>query len=167
MLIVPYKEKQPEVHLDAFVAPNATLIGAVKLSEKSSVWFSAVLRGDNAPIVIGEGSNIQDLSMLHVDEGFPVHVGRHCVVGHQALLHGCKVGDRCLVGMASQILNGAVLEDDVMLGAGSIVPPNKRLKSGWLYLGRPARAVRELTEKDREAIALGCEHYMEKARDFS
>ena len=132
----------------SWIAPTACLIGQISLAEQTSVWFGAVLRGDNEPITIGKGSNIQENVVVHTDIGFPLTIGNYCTIGHQAMLHGCTIGNRILIGMGSTVMDGAIIEDEVILGAGSLVPPGKTLKSGFMYVGRPAKEIRPLTEKE-------------------
>jgi len=163
-----FGEAQPERGQRVWIDPAATVIGAVRLGDDSSVWPGVVLRGDVNRIEIGARSNIQDASVGHVTHdgpytpagGIPLIVGEDVTVGHAALLHACTVGDRCLVGMGSLILDGATLEADVMLGAGSLVAPGKTLNSGWLYRGRPAQAVRRLGEDELEMLRYSAAHYV-------
>jgi carbonic anhydrase/acetyltransferase-like protein (isoleucine patch superfamily) len=158
----------PEFGARVWIDPAATVIGAVRLGDDVSLWPNAVLRGDVNAIEIGARSNIQDGAIGHVthdgpytpDGGIPLIVGEDVTVGHAAVLHACRIGDRCLVGMGSLILDGAVLEDDVMLAAGSLVGPGKRLASGWLYRGRPAEAVRRLGDDEIAMLKYSAEHYV-------
>jgi carbonic anhydrase/acetyltransferase-like protein (isoleucine patch superfamily) len=158
----------PEFGARVWIDPVATVIGAVRLGDDVSLWPNAVLRGDVNAIEIGARSNIQDGAIGHVthdgpytpDGGIPLIVGEDVTVGHAAVLHACRIGDRCLVGMGSLILDGAVLEDDVMLAAGSLVGPGKRLDSGWLYRGRPAEAVRRLGDDEIAMLKYSAEHYV-------
>ena len=154
--IRPYLSAVPQVHGSCYLDPLCLVAGDVVLAEEVSVWPFAVLRGDVNSIRVGKRSNIQDHVMLHVShktdgkpEGSPLLIGEDCTLGHHATLHGCTVGNRVLVGMGSIVLDDAVIEDDVRIGAGSLVPPRKRLKSGFLYMGSPAVAVRELTDAER------------------
>jgi carbonic anhydrase/acetyltransferase-like protein (isoleucine patch superfamily) len=127
-----------------WVAPTATLIGKVLLGEEASVWFGAVLRGDNEPIVIGTGSNVQDLSVIHTDMGFPATIGEGCTIGHRAMLHGCAIGDNSLVGMGAIILNGATVGRNCLIGAGALIPEGKTIPDNSVVLGAPGKVVREL-----------------------
>lgn len=151
-----------------FVDPSALVLGDVHLGRDSSIWPMTVLRGDVNKIRIGSRSNIQDGSVLHVThphsdepEGHSVLVGDNVTVGHRVILHGCKVGDNCLVGMGSTVMDGAILEPFVLLGAGSLVPPGKILEGGYLWLGSPVRKVRALSENERDWIAYSATHYVE------
>ena len=150
-----------------FVDPASTVIGEVTLGNDSSVWPGAVVRGDMHHIVIGARTSVQDNAVLHITHdsafnpgGFPLTLGDDVTVGHQAMLHGCTIGDRVMIGMQTMIMDGAVVESDVMLAAGSLVSPGKRLASGWLYRGRPARAVRELTAKEIEFLPYVAGNYV-------
>lgn len=155
MKVRPYQGVTPQLADSVFVDPSAVIIGDVHIGEDSSVWPLTVIRGDMHRIRIGCRTSIQDGSVLHIThagpynpDGFPLEIGDDVTVGHQAMLHGCKIGSRILIGMGSMVMDGAVIEDDVVLGAGSLVPPGKVLESGKLYVGRPAKAVRDLTEKE-------------------
>jgi carbonic anhydrase/acetyltransferase-like protein (isoleucine patch superfamily) len=157
----------PRLGARVYVAESASVIGDVVIGEDSSIWFSTVLRGDVFPIRIGSRSNIQDGSVVHVTGGSAsTTVGDDVTVGHMVLLHGCSVGDRVLVGMGSVVLDGAVIESDSMLAAGSLLPPGGRVPAGTLAMGRPAKVVRELTDKDRERIREAGSLYVQYAQDF-
>lgn len=138
----------PEIPESAFVAPGACVIGRVTLGAESSVWFGAVLRGDNEPIHIGAGSNVQEGAVLHADQGFPLHVGDHVTVGHQAMLHGCSIGDGSLVGIEAVVMNGARIGRHFIVGAGAIVTEGKSLPDRSLILGAPAKLARELSDNE-------------------
>ncbi len=173
MSIETYKGISPSIGADVFVHASATVIGDVYLADRVSVWPGVVIRGDVNFIRIGEGSNIQDNSVLHVShrspaepEGAPLIIGRNVTVGHACILHGCTVGDQCLIGMGAIVMDRVVLEDNVLLGAGSLVPEGKTLKSGWLYVGRPAKPVRELTAEEIAGLKVHAEHYVAWAADY-
>ncbi|MEM8570589.1 MAG: gamma carbonic anhydrase family protein [Pseudomonadota bacterium] len=151
---------------DVWVAPGAQLVGRIVLKPGASVWFNAVLRGDNEPIVVGEGSNVQDGSVCHTDLGFPLTIGRNCTIGHMAILHGCTIGDTSLVGMGACILNGAVLAEKVLVGAGSLVTEGKSFPPGTLVVGRPARVVRDLTDEEIAGLTRSAKGYQANARRF-
>ncbi len=138
-------------------------MGRVRLLPRSSVWFGAVLRGDNEPIVIGEESNIQDGSVLHTDPGYPLEVGARVTVGHQAMLHGCTIGEGSLIGIQAVILNGARIGRNCLVGAGALVTEGKQFPDGVLIIGSPARVVRELDPKDIAAMHANTRHYVERA----
>ena len=157
----------PQLALGAWVAPSADLIGDVHLGERASVWFGAVIRADNTPIVIGEESNIQDGAIGHSDPGFPLTIGARVTVGHQAILHGCTIADDCLIGMGARILNGAVLESECLVGAGALITEGKRFERGSLIVGSPARVVRQLTDEERRALRASATLYAEKAARYA
>lgn len=156
----------PRLAPDAWVAPDANLVGRVTLAAGASVWFGATLRGDNEPIVIGEGSNVQELCVLHTDMGFPLTVGRDCTIGHKAILHGCTVEDEALIGMGATILNGAVIGRGSLVGAGALVTEGKAIPEGSLVIGAPAKVVRTLDEAAREALRESARHYRANAARF-
>ena len=167
MGIRSFQNKVPSQGERVFVDPASTVIGEVALGDDSSVWPGAVVRGDMHRIVIGARTSVQDNTVLHITHdsafnpgGFPLTLGDDVTVGHQAMLHGCTIGDRVMIGMQTMIMDGAVVESDVMLAAGSLVSPGKRLASGWLYRGRPARAVRELTAKEIEFLPYVAGNYV-------
>ena len=157
----------PQLATGAWVAPSADLIGDVRLGKRASVWFGAVIRADNTPIIIGEESNIQDGAVAHSDPCVPLTIGARVTVGHQAILHGCTIDDDCLIGMGARILNGAVIETQCILGAGALVTEGKRFASGSLIVGAPARVVRQLTDAERQALPMSAAHYAEKAARFA
>ena len=145
-----------------WVAPTAQLIGAVELKEQSSVWFGAVLRGDNEMIEIGKGSNIQDNAVLHTDPGYPLTVGKGCTIGHQAIVHGCTIANNSLVGMGTTIMNGAEIGENTLIGAGTLIPENKTYPAGVLIIGTPGKVVRELTEEEIETLRKSAQTYRDK-----
>lgn len=159
--------KQPVIHPGAAVLPGARVVGDVTLAPGVSVWYNAVVRGDDAPITVGQDTNIQDNCVLHVEEGFPLTVGREVTVGHSCILHGCTVGDRVLVGMGSIVLNGAVLEDGCMVGAGSLVTEGAVIPSRMLAFGRPARPVRPLTPEEIENLPKAAQRYVACAKEHT
>jgi carbonic anhydrase/acetyltransferase-like protein (isoleucine patch superfamily) len=165
--ILPFEGRVPVLAEGAYVAPGASVIGDVALGARSSVWFGAVLRGDVSPIRVGARTNIQDLVVLHGTTDLSAcAIGDEVTVGHRVILHGCTVGDRVLVGMGAIVLDLAVIESDVVLAAGSLVPPRARMPSGYLCMGSPARAVRPLREAEREMIAVGWRSYVELAARY-
>jgi carbonic anhydrase/acetyltransferase-like protein (isoleucine patch superfamily) len=157
----------PQLAVGAWTAPSADLIGDVRLGARASVWFGAVIRADNTPILIGEDSNIQDGAVGHSDPGFPLTIGARVTVGHQAILHGCTLRDDCLVGMGARILNGAVIESDCIVGAGALVTEGKTFPSGSLIVGSPARVVRQLTPEEKQGLRVSAAHYAEKAARYA
>ena len=149
---------------DVYVADNAVVVGSVILGQGASVWFNAVVRGDNDVITIGDGTNVQDAAVLHVDEGVPLTLGANVSVGHHAMLHGCTVEDGALVGINAVVLNHAVIGRGSLVGAGALVPEGKVIPERSLAVGSPARVVRTLTEEDAAGIERIARHYVEKAR---
>lgn len=164
MPLYAFKDRRPTRHPDAWVAPSADVIGDVRLAEGVSVWFGAVIRGDNTPIPIGARSNVQEGAMLHSDPGAPLTVGEDCTIGHHAILHGCTIGDRVLIGMGAIVLNRAVIPDDCIVGAGALVTEGKTFPPRSLIVGSPARAVRELDDAAVAALKISAAHYVENGR---
>lgn len=163
----------PVVPASAYIHHSAQVIGDVVLGENVSVWPMAVIRGDVNSIRIGDNSNIQDLCMLHVShrrpedpQGAPLVIGANVTIGHQVTLHGCTIGDQCLIGIGTIVLDRAVIEARVMVGAGSLVPPGKVLKSGYLYMGRPVKEVRPLTEDELAHLQYSAEHYLRVKQSY-
>jgi carbonic anhydrase/acetyltransferase-like protein (isoleucine patch superfamily) len=157
----------PLVGEGAWVAPSADLIGDVQLGRGASVWFGAVIRADNTPIVIGDESNVQDGAIGHSDPGAPLTIGGRVTVGHQAILHGCTIGDGALIGMGARVLNRAVIGAGCMVGAGALVTEGKMFAPGMLIVGSPARAVRALSEEERHALLVSAAHYAQKAARYA
>lgn len=158
-MIRKYQEHQPEIAPDAFIAESAQIIGRVQVDSKASIWYGAVIRGDDNRITIGAYSNIQDNCVMHITTTETCSVGTHVTVGHNAILHGCVIGNEVLVGMGSIILNGAVIEDQVIIGAGTLIPPGKRVPARSLVVGSPAKVVRDLTEEEIRSLKQSAEHY--------
>lgn len=156
--------RQPDTAQAAFVAGNATLVGAVTLAEGVSVWYGVVLRGDGDEMSVGAHSNIQDNSVLHTDPGFPLRVGERVTVGHQVVLHGCSVGDHSLVGMGSVVMNGAEIGRECLVAAGSVVLEGTKVPDGSLVAGLPAKVRRTLTDEERSGLTRGSHVYDELAR---
>jgi carbonic anhydrase/acetyltransferase-like protein (isoleucine patch superfamily) len=152
------------VHPTAWVAPGAIVLGDVTLGERSSIWYGAILRGDNDRIVVGAETNLQDGTIVHVDAGVPCLIGRRVGVGHRALLHGCTVEDECLIGMSSTILNRAVIGTGSVVAAGALVPEGMKVPPGSLVMGVPGRVVRPVDDKLRERIQMTWVHYIEQAK---
>ena len=143
-MLIEYKGKKPEISPEAFVADTASVIGQVTVGKDSSVWFGAVIRGDNEPITIGEGTSIQDNCVLHTEAGHPLTIGSNCTIGHSAIVHCTSVGDNCMIGMGAILLDGAVIGDNCIIGAGAVVKENAVVPSGSMMVGVPAKCVREL-----------------------
>lgn len=157
----------PEIDPTAWIAPSAQVIGRVRLGPGASVWFGAVLRGDNEWVELGGGSNVQENAVLHTDWGFPLVVGPRCTVGHKAVLHGCTVEEGCLIGMSATVLNGAVIGRHSLVGAGALVTERKAFPPRSLIVGAPARAARALTDEEVERLGASAEGYAGNARRFA
>ena len=151
---------------DIFIAHNATVIGSVSLGQGVSVWYNTVLRADEDIIDIGDFSNIQDGAILHVDPGKPLRVGRHVIVGHKAMLHGCTVGDHSLVGINAVVLNGARIGNYCLIGANALIPEGMEVPDGSLVLGSPGKVKRSLSEEEKQGLARNAEHYVENGRRY-
>ena len=157
---------EPTVSESAWIAPQASVVGDVRLGERSSMWFSAVARGDNEPIVIGVESNVQEGAVLHADPGFPLTIGDRVTVGHQAMLHGCTIGDGSLIGIQAVVMNGAVVGRHCIVGAGAIVTEGKRFPDRSLIIGAPAKVVRELSDADIAKLEASAATYVNKAASY-
>ncbi len=156
----------PDLDPDAWIAPGAHVIGRVRLEAHAAVWFGATLRGDNEPIVVGQGTNIQENCVLHTDIGYPLTIGANCTIGHKAMLHGCTLGDTCLIGMSATVLNGARIGAHSLIGAGALVTEGKEIPECVLVLGSPGKVVRDLTEAEIAGLTASAQHYQERARLF-
>ena len=159
-------QDRPQVHPSVFVAPGAIVVGNVELHENSSVWFNVSLRGDNDLIVLGEGSNIQEGSVLHTDTGHPLTIGKRVTVGHQAMLHGCTIGDESLIGMQAILLNGSQVGRHCIIGAGALLTGNTVIPEGSMVLGSPAKVVRPLKPEEIEMIRQAAAGYVDRAKLF-
>ena len=168
-----YNEIYPVIGNSVYLDPFSSIIGAVELADDVSIWPMCVLRGDVNAIKVGKRTNIQDGSVLHVArkgeasvDGYSLIIGEDVTVGHKAMLHACRIGDRVLIGMGAIVLDNARIDDDVILGAGSLVPPNKHLKSGYLYVGSPAKAARKLTEDEFAFLKRSAAHYVKLKDEY-
>jgi carbonic anhydrase/acetyltransferase-like protein (isoleucine patch superfamily) len=169
MAIYELDGQAPELPADGrwWIAESASVIGRVRLKRDASVWFGAVLRGDNEWIELGERSQIQDNSMLHTDPGFPLVIGEDCVIGHNVVLHGCIIGSNSLIGMGAILLNGAKIGKNCLVGAGALVTEGKEFPDDSLIVGAPARAIRTIDEKAKEAIADGADIYVRRWQQYA
>ena len=163
----PYQGITPTLARGVYVDPTSTLVGDIHIGEDSSIWPLVAARGDVNHIRIGQRTNVQDGTVLHVTrktpglpDGYPLLIGDDVTIGHKVMLHGCTVGNRILIGMGAIVMDNAVIEDDVIIGAGSLVPPNKRLKSGYLYVGSPVKQARQLNEQERNFLRQSAENYV-------
>lgn len=166
MAIYRLGDKVPLVDASAYVTDSAQVIGWVELAAHSSIWFNATLRGDNEWIRIGEYSNIQESSVLHTDPGNPLTIGRSVTVGHQAMLHGCTIGDNSLIGIQAVVLNGARIGRNCLIGAGAIITEGKEIPDNSLVMGAPGKVVRSLTDEDAQRLARSAQSYAERAQLF-
>ncbi len=155
-----------DAHPTSWVAPTASVIGKVHLAQESSIWFGAVIRGDNELISIGPGSNVQDGAVLHTDPGFPITLGKDVTIGHQAMLHGCQVGDGSLIGIQAVVLNGAQIGTNCLIGAKALVTEKMVIPNGSLVLGSPAKVVRSLTEEQQAGLRANAQGYVNNAKRF-
>ena len=167
MAIYRLGDRIPKLAATAYVHESATVVGDVTLADDVSIWPQAVLRGDSSAISIGARSNVQDGSVLHVDEGVPLSIGEDVTIGHQVMLHGCTVGDGSLIGIQAVILNGAIIGKGCLVGAGSLVTEGKQFPDHSLILGRPARVIRTLTPDDAERVRYGAIHYVDAAKRYA
>lgn len=165
-MIYALNDDEPDIDPAAWIAPTAVLIGKVRIAAAASVWFGAVLRGDNEWIVVGQGSNIQENAVLHTDWGFALTIGAGCTVGHKAMLHGCTIGDNSLIGMGATVLNGAVIGRDCLIGAGALITENKVIADGSLVMGVPGRVVRPMDDASIARLAASAQSYQDNARRF-
>ena len=156
-----------DTHPDSWTAPNATLIGNVRLEESASVWFNAVLRGDNELILIGKDSNVQDGAVMHTDMGYPLTLGTGVTIGHNAMLHGCTVGDYSLIGINAVILNGAKIGKHCIIGANALIGEGKVIPEGSLVMGSPGKVVRDLTDEQKALLQAGAAHYVKNAQRYA
>ncbi|GIO55254.1 gamma carbonic anhydrase family protein [Paenibacillus sp. SSG-1] len=165
-MLLPYGQHLPKIHPSVYVAEGAKIVGDVQIGQQSSVWFNAVLRGDMAPIVIGDRCNIQDGAVGHVNTDEPLILEDDVSVGHAAIVHGCTIGKGTLIGMGAIVLNGAEIGEYALIGAGSIVTENKKIPPYTLSLGSPARVVRELTEEDLRRMYRTTQNYVDKGKEY-
>ena len=165
-MIYDLEKNVPEISADSWVAPNAIIIGKVKLEKNSSIWFNAVLRGDIEKIVIGENSNIQDGSVLHTDPGCPLTIGKGVTVGHMVMLHGCEISDDTLIGIGSTILNKAKIGKNCIIGANTLVTENKTIPDNSLVLGSPGKVIRKVTDDEIKVIRENAKHYVTNSKRY-
>ena len=159
-------DKTPKMNGDCWIADSAMVLGSVVLENEASVWFNAVLRGDNDVITVGEGSNIQDGSVLHTDPGMPLTIGRGVTVGHKVMLHGCTIGDNSLIGINAVVLNGAKIGKNCLIGANALIPEGKEIPDGSLVMGSPGKIVRELNDAAINGLAMSAAGYVRNFKRF-
>jgi len=159
-------QRHIDAHANSFVAPGAVLIGSIRLESEASIWFGAILRGDNDDIIVGQRTNIQDGAVVHTDEGIPMLVGAGVTVGHKAVLHGCRIGDNCLIGINSVILNQARIGNNCVIGAGALVPEGKEIPDDSVVFGTPGKVVRQVSDEEKARIQGSAAHYVAKAHMY-
>ncbi|MGL5712688.1 MAG: gamma carbonic anhydrase family protein [Paraclostridium sp.] len=164
-MIKGYEGKEPQFDSSVFIAESADIIGDVKIGSNANIWYNVVIRGDENSITIGENTNIQDGSVVHIEYNCGTYIGNNVTVGHKALIHGCKIGDNTLIGMGSIVLGGAEIGEYTLLGAGSLVPPGKKIPSGVLAMGSPAKVIRELTEEEKQSLVESALKYVKTAKN--
>ena len=167
MPILPYRGVWPRIATDAFVAPTATIAGDVEIASGASVWFSAVIRGDTAPVRIGPRTNVQDGCVIHTDEGAPCEIGADCSLGHGAIVHGATLGDNVLIGMSATVLNRAVVAEGCIVAACALVAEGKHMPTGQLVMGVPGKPVRPVNAAERARMREGIQHYLDYAREYA
>jgi carbonic anhydrase/acetyltransferase-like protein (isoleucine patch superfamily) len=150
-----------------WVAHNAVVLGKVTIEEDASVWFNSVVRGDNEPIVIGAGSNVQDGCVLHTDPGFPLSIGREATIGHMAVLHGCSIGRGALIGIGALVLNGAIIGEECLIGAGALIPEGKEIPARSVVFGSPGKIMRQISEQELERMRWGVQLYRNRWREYA
>ncbi|MFC3606663.1 gamma carbonic anhydrase family protein [Stutzerimonas tarimensis] len=160
-------DAQVEAHPASWIAPSASLVGKVRLEAGASVWFGTVLRGDNELIHVGENSNVQDGTVMHTDMGHPLTLGKGVTVGHNAMLHGCEVGDYSLIGINAVILNGVKIGRHCLIGANTLIPEGREIPDGSLVMGSPGKVVRQLSEEQMRGLEASAEHYVANARRYA
>ncbi|MBL4807425.1 MAG: gamma carbonic anhydrase family protein [Rhodobacteraceae bacterium] len=165
-MIFALDENTPEIATDSWIAPTAVLVGDILVEHAASVWFGAVLRGDNEQILVGQGSNIQENCVLHTDMGFPLIIGRGCTIGHKAMLHGCVIGENSLIGMGATVLNGAKVGKNCLIGAGALITEGKVIPDGSLVVGSPGKIVRALDAQAIAGLKASALHYQDNMRRF-
>ena len=166
MAIYQLNDRKPVIPASCYIAEEAVIIGDVVLGERVNIWFGAVLRGDNEPIVIGDDSNIQENCVLHTDPGAPLTVGRNVTVGHQVMLHGCTIGDGALIGIQAVVLNRSVIGKDCLVGAGAVVTEGKSFPDRSVIFGSPAKAVRELNDENALRLKMSAESYVQRGQNY-
>jgi carbonic anhydrase/acetyltransferase-like protein (isoleucine patch superfamily) len=166
-MIYDFEKNTPQIDPESWVAPNAVVIGDVTLDKNTSIWFNTTLRGDVENIHIGEGSNVQDGSVLHTDPGYPLNIGKNVTVGHIVMLHGCAIGDNSLIGIGAVILNNAKIGKNCIIGAKALVTENKEIPDNSLVLGAPGKVIRQVTEEELKAIKENAIHYQENWKKYS
>ena len=166
MTLYTLGHRVPKIHEDTWIAPDANVVGQVVMEAGSSVWFSATIRADHEVIHIGEGTNVQENTVMHIDLGFPLTIGKNCTIGHKVMLHGCTIGDNSLIGMGATILNGAKIGNNCLIGAGALITEGKEIPDGSLVMGAPGKIVRQLDDKAIAGLTASALHYQDNMRYF-
>ncbi|WIY24691.1 gamma carbonic anhydrase family protein [Parasedimentitalea psychrophila] len=166
MTIYALGEHKPQIHDDSWVAPDANLIGKVVIEQGASVWFGCTLRADHEEIRVGEGSNVQENCVMHIDAGYPLSIGQNCTIGHKVMLHGCTIGDNTLVGMGAIVLNGAKIGKNCLIGAGALITENKEIPDNSLVMGSPGKVVRTVDAALQQSLTASALHYQDNMRRF-
>ena len=156
----------PDIHEDTWIAPCAKLVGQVVIEEAASVWFGVTIRADHEVIRVGKGSNVQEDVVMHIDKGYPLTIGENCTIGHQAMLHGCTIGDNSLIGMGATVLNGAKIGKNCLIGAGALITEGKEIPDNSLVMGAPGKIIREVDEAGAKRLTASALHYQENMRRF-
>ena len=164
-MIKAYKGIEPKIDETAFIAESADIVGQVTIEKNANIWYGTVLRADDNYITVGENTNIQDGSVVHISEVYPTIIGKNVTIGHKSIIHGCEIGDYTLIGMGSIVLDGAKVGEFTLLGAGSLVPPGKEIPSGVLAMGSPAKVIRELSEEEKENLTKSAIKYVKLANN--
>lgn len=165
-LLMPYRGRWPTIHPRALVLPNAVVVGDVTVGEDASIWFGAVVRGDDGPIRIGRGSNVQDGAVIHVSDVHPTEIGEFVTIGHMVHLHACTLEDQCLIGSGAIVLDGARVEHHAQVAAGAVVAPGKVVRTGELWAGVPARKLRDLSAEEMETLRANADWYVHECEDY-
>lgn len=165
-MLIPFKGALPTINDSNFIAQSAQVIGTVSIAEDVNIWFGAVIRSDVATVSIGRRTNVQDNAVVHVSTGYPTQIGDDVTIGHGAIVHGCTVGNRVLIGMGSIVLDGAIIGDDTMIGAGSLIPPSKVIPAKSLVMGSPGKVIRSLTEEEIADLKASAERYVSYAKEY-
>ncbi len=166
MTVYALGEHTPQIHDDTWAAPDANLIGKVVMEQGASVWFGCTLRADHEEIRVGEGSNVQENCVMHVDPGFPLTIGKNCTIGHKVMLHGCTIGENSLIGMGAIVLNGAKIGKNCLIGAGALITEGKEIPDNSLVMGSPGKVVRQLDDAAAQRLTLSALHYQSNMRKF-
>ena len=166
MTLYALGDDKPQLHEDSWVAADANLIGKVVMLAGSSVWFGSTIRADNEVILIGEGTNVQENTVMHIDKGFPLTIGTNCTIGHKVMLHGCTIGENTLIGMGATVLNGAKIGKNCLIGAGALITEGKEIPDGSLVMGVPGKVVRQLDDEAIAKLEASALHYQENMRRF-